>query len=125
MNYRSIRVRLTFWYTSILFLLFTISGILVYFGFQNYLQLNMENALKRRADQIGESLLSKMDEFGEAYVKDKIEVRFISLFRDRFIRISYPNNEIFYISTSPKDQTYDSSKVPYPGNFKDYSTRIE
>jgi heavy metal sensor kinase len=73
MNMRSIRFRLGAWYAGLLALLLLAFGGFVYFTLYQFLERSLQDTLSKEAQTIGQALLSKIRQTGEAFVVDEIE----------------------------------------------------
>src|ERR1700722_3221902 len=112
MNTRSIRFRLVAWYAGLLVIVFVILGGMMYGGLKLYLEQSLRTAQIRRAQQIADTLLAKISETGEAHVVNEINSWFAPETNDRFIRITDGSGQPLYVSTSPRDCSFDASRVP-------------
>jgi hypothetical protein len=72
MNTRSIRFRMTVWYSGLLAVLLILFGVASYVGLRHYLRHNMTESLVGQAQQIA-GLLENADVSGDKYVTDEIE----------------------------------------------------
>src|ERR1700722_2064325 len=126
MNTRSIRFRLIVWYAGLLMAVFILLGILMYGGLKLYLEDSLSKAQVRRAQQIADTLLSNIGKTGEAHVINEINAWFAPETNDRFIRITRGDASVLYLSQSPRDASFDASRVPpFRGLAKGTSWRKE
>lgn len=112
MNTRSIRFRLTVWYASLLVGLLLLFCAAVYLGLERYLRRTLEQSLVSQAQQIGETLLVNVGVSGEDYVVDEIKEHHAPELNNRFIRVTRGNGSVLYASGQPKNESFDSSKLP-------------
>ena len=112
MKTHSLRFRLMVWYAGVLTAVFVLLGVLMYGGLRLFLEQSLSHDQMRRAQQIAETLLAKMNETGEAHVVNEINAWFAPETNDRFIRITRADGSVFYISQNPKDVSFDASEVP-------------
>ncbi len=112
MKTSSLRFRLMAWYAGVVTAVFVLLGVLMYGGLRLFLEQSLSHDQVRRAQQIAETLLAKMNQTGEAHVVNEINAWFAPETNDRFIRITRADGSVFYISQSPKDQSFDAGQVP-------------
>ncbi len=116
MNTRSIRFRLVAWYAGVLTAVFVLLGGLMYAGLKFYLEQSLGQAQVRRAQQIADTLLANIGKTGEAHVASEINSWFAPETNDRFIRITRADGSVLYLSSSPKDLSFDASaRAGLPG----------
>ncbi len=124
MNTRSIRFRLVAWYAGLLVVVFVVLGGMMYAGLKLYLVHSLREAQIRRATQITDALLAKISETGQAHVVNEINSWFAPETNDRFIRITDGSTTPFYVSSSPRDGSFDANAVPpYQGKSNKISWR--
>src|SRR5580692_4935546 len=112
MNTRSIRFRLVAWYAWVLMAAFVLLGGLMYAGLKMHLEQSLGQSQTRRAAQIADTLLANINETGEAHVVTEINSWFAPETNDRFIRITRADGSELYVSSNPKDQSFDARQVP-------------
>lgn len=112
MNPRSISFRLVAWYAGSLTGIFLLLGVLFYFSLQHFLENDVRESQLRRARQISDTLLARVDQTGEAYVTEEIKTLYAPQLNDRFIRIQRANGSIFFLSDAPLDHSFDPRQVP-------------
>jgi heavy metal sensor kinase len=112
MNTRSISFRLLVWCAGLSFGIFVLSGILLYFSLQHFLKNDVRQSQERRARQIADTLLPRVDQTGENYVRGEIKTLYAPEVNDRFIRITRPDGSVLYLSGAPNDQSFDPKQVP-------------
>ena len=112
MNTRSIRFRLVAWYAGLLVVVFVILGGMMYTGLKLYLEQSLREAQIRRATQIADTLLARIGETGQTHVVNEINSWFAPETNDRFIRITDGSGTPLYVSSSPRDGSFDANAVP-------------
>ncbi len=112
MNTRSIRFHLVIWYAGLLIVVFVLLGLLMYTGVKVHLERSLGETQIRRARQIAESLIARVDQTGEGYVRDEINSRFDPEINDRFIRVTRADDSVLYVSGNPKDLSFDAAHLP-------------
>jgi heavy metal sensor kinase len=98
----------------LLMAVFIVLGGLMYTGLKLYLEESLSQAQVRRAKQIAETLLANIEQTGRAHVVDEINSWFAPETNDRFIRITDETAIPLYVSTSPRDGSFDAAHVPLP-----------
>ena len=73
MNRRSIRFRLTAWYSVLVLLMLTAFCGAVYIGLGRYLTATLSDQLARQAVQIDHTWLEQINESGPEYVVNEID----------------------------------------------------
>ncbi|HLG15453.1 MAG TPA: ATP-binding protein [Blastocatellia bacterium] len=111
MNIRSIRFRVTAWYAGLLAGSLLLFGASVYMGLGRYLKWNLSESLTNEARQIGETLLSNVDQSGEEYVIYEIGEHFSPEINGRFLRVTREDGSVLYVSGLPKDGSFDASQL--------------
>ena len=112
MNTRSIRFRLAVWYGGLLIAVFILVGGLMYAGLKFYLEHSLAETQSRRAQQITDTLLAQIAATGDKYVTNEISARFAPEINDRFIRVTGDAPNPLYVSSNPRDGSFDASHVP-------------
>jgi heavy metal sensor kinase len=123
MNTRSIRFQLVVWYAGVLIFVFVLLGSLMYAGVRIYLERSLGETQTRRARQIAETLLARLAQTGEPYVRQEIGARFDPEINDRFIRVMRADGSVLYVSGNPRDMSFDISRLPLlrlPAKEKDW-----
>src|SRR5262249_23936434 len=122
----SIRFRLVVWYAGLLVVVVMFLGLLMHAGLKYYLEQSLSRAQLRRAQQIAETLVVNIGSTGEAHVINEINAWFAPETNDRFIRIPRGDASVLYLSSSPKDLSFDADQVPaFRGETKASSWRKE
>jgi heavy metal sensor kinase len=111
-NTRSIHFRLTVWYTALLTAVFALLGALLYVQLRHSLEAALLATQARRADQIAETLLARVDRTGVPRVVDEIKELYAPEWSDRFIRITRADGSVLYVSGPPSDEGFDPNTVP-------------
>jgi heavy metal sensor kinase len=111
MNIRSIRFRLTVWYSGLLAGLLLLFGASVYVGLRHYLELTLKDSLTKEAQGIGERLLINVGVSGEEYVADEIKEHLAPELNGLFVRVTRADGSTLYESGSPKDGSFDPRNV--------------
>jgi heavy metal sensor kinase len=114
-NTRSLGFRLVTWYASLLTLVFVVLGVLTLIYLRHYLEANLLDSQARRAQQIADTLLARVDRTGENAVAQEVEELYSPAANERFIRITRDDGRVLYASGKPTDHTFDPSKVPVLG----------
>lgn len=112
MKASSIRFRLTAWYAGVFLLVWAGFGTFTYMSLQRYLRSALEESLRRRAHQIGTSLLLSAEKTGESFVVDQIRSLYGPELNNRFIRISRQDGSLLYVSGTPNDMSFEPARVP-------------
>jgi signal transduction histidine kinase len=111
MNVRSIRFRLGVWYAGLLALLLTLFGAFIYVTLEKFLAKNLQETLTKEAQTIGDALLSKVQQTGDAYVVEEIEEHFAPRTTSHFLRVTRVDGSLLYQSGHPEDGTFDPDAV--------------
>ncbi len=126
MNIRSIRFRLTAWYSALLVALGLAFGAYCYFRLDHFLSLYLREFFSHRAERIAESLLTNVEQKGETYFDSEIESRYAPETFDRFMRVTTAEGKVVYISNEPNDQSFDPAKISLPStSITHKTTRVE
>jgi len=114
MNVRSIRFRLGAWYAGLLAALLVLFGGFIYLTLERFLERSLQETLSKEAQTIGEALLSKIAQTGDAYVVNEIEEHFAPRTTSHFLRVTRGDGSVLYQSGQPQDGTFDPVSVPPP-----------
>lgn len=112
MNTRSFGFRLVMWYASVLTLVFVGLGVLTLIYLRHYLEANLLDSQARRAHQIADTLLARLDRTGENAIAQEVEELYSPAANERFIRITRDDGRVLYASGKPTDNTFDPAAVP-------------
>jgi len=111
MNRRSIRFRLTAWYSVLVLLMLTAFCGAVYIGLGRYLTATLSDQLARQAVQIDHTWLEQINESGPEYVVNEIDEHLSPEITDHFIRVTTGDGSVLYQSRLPRDQSFDPSSI--------------
>ncbi|HTB82916.1 MAG TPA: ATP-binding protein [Candidatus Sulfotelmatobacter sp.] len=127
MNFRSISFRLIAWYAGLLAAIFLLLSGLLYLDLRLFLENDLRQAQLRRAHQVANTLLARVQQTGEPYVVSQTRDWYSPEINDRFIRITRGDGTVLYASGRPKDDSFDPSEVPVPGAFSqtDLSRKVK
>jgi len=115
MNTRSIYFRLILWCSGLIALVAVLFAAYIYQGLEARLYAEMEQTLKRRAQQIAQNILPQVYQQSPDNIAAAITNVYSPEANNRFIRISRPNS-LVYISGLPKDKEFDPHKIPLPSS---------
>jgi heavy metal sensor kinase len=126
MNTRSIRFRLTVWYSAILVALGLAFGAYCYWRLDHFLSVYLTDLFSHRAERIADTLLAQLGRHDQTYVGREIETRYAPEANDRFVRITSSGGTVIYISGEPNDKSFDPEKVSKPARWPSIiSTRLQ
>lgn len=111
MNTRSLKFRLVAWYAGWLTVLFVIFGVFVYVSLRHYLKASLQEALARRARQVGEMVQRSALDWKT--LGTEIPKTFAPEVNNRFTRV-IANGKVTYVSGNPADRSFDPQAVPVP-----------
>jgi len=111
-NTRSIRFRLVAWYAGVFVLVCLAFGAYTYTSLRHYLSSALQDSLRRRAHQIGTSLLLGIEKTGESFVVEQIRSFYGPELNNRFIRVSRPDGSVLYVSGTPGDMSFEPARIP-------------
>src|SRR5262245_62324561 len=111
MNIRSIRFRLTVWYTGLLAALLLLFGSFIYIGLRHYLNQSLNESLSRQARQIGEGFLIDVATGGEGYVISEINEHYAPELNNRFVRVTRADGSVLYVPGQAKESCFDPQVV--------------
>lgn len=112
MNTRSFSFRLVAWYACSLTGIFILLCALLYLDLRHFLESDLRQSQARRARQIANTLLVRIQQTGPAYVVNQIKDWYSPENNDRFIRITQAGGPVIYTSGAPNDGSFDPSEVP-------------
>lgn len=112
MNTRSFSFRLVAWYAFSLTGIFILLCALLYLDLRHFLENDLRQSQARRARQIANTLLVRIQQTGPAYVVNQIKNWYSPENNDRFIRITQAGGPVIYTSNAPNDGSFDPSEVP-------------
>jgi heavy metal sensor kinase len=123
MNHRSLAFRLTLWYTLLLGATFSLVGIGMFYGLQQYLRAGLADSLKRRSLQVEQILQQSRPGTTDAQIAEAIATRVSPEFNNRFVRVTREPATTSYRSGPPADRSFDPVLVPpITGIWSDDST---
>ena len=111
MTTRSIRFRLIAWYAGLLTGVFLLLDALMYFDLRHFLESDLGETQARRARQIADTLLLRVDQTGDAYVANEVNDIYDPEVNDRFIRITRSGGGVVYVSGTPQDKSFEPTSV--------------
>lgn len=126
MNTRSINFRLVAWHAGLLAVIFILLSALMYLDLRRFLEDDLRRDQARRARQIADTLLAHVQQTGERFVALQTADWYDPDVNDRFIRITRADGTLVYLSTAPKDGSFDPAEVPlYPPSSQAESWHIQ
>jgi heavy metal sensor kinase len=121
-NVRSVRFRLLALYAGMFLVVCAMFGAYTYWSLRHYIYSVLEGNLRRRANQLGASLLLNAEKTGDGFVVEQIRTLYGPELNGRFIRISRPDGSQLYASGTPYDMSFEPARVPNiqvaPGEMK-------
>ena len=125
MNARSLRFRITAWYSGLLAGALLIFGASVYLGLERYLYWDLQRTLGAECRTIGTQLLPHYSSRREAWLETEIIEAYAPEVNSKFVRVIQEGVGTVYVSGEPKDGAFDPEQVPLPtGQDKSRSRRI-
>jgi len=109
---RSLRFRITAWYAGLLAGTLILFGVSVYLGLERYLDWTLQRTLVAECRTIGTQLLSQRSDKDNAWLATEINEAYAPEVNGRFIRVVRQGAGVIYASASPKDGTFDPSRIP-------------
>jgi len=127
MNTHSIRFRLVMWYAGLLTGIFLLLCALLYLNLRHFLENDLRESQARRARQIAQTLLVRVQQTGERYVASQTKDWYEPEINGRFIRITRADGETVYLSGAPKDGSFDPRQVPAltPSSQPEFSQKLK
>ncbi len=119
MNTRSLKFQLIAWYAGLLTACFGVLGVVAYLALQNSLVGALRESQLRRARQVAQLLSEEVEHGREAQVAAEIETRYAAGLNGRFIRVTRQDGAVLYLSSAPRDQSFDPTALPpasWPGS---------
>lgn len=114
MNTRSLKFQLIAWYAGLLAACFGLLGVGTYLALRNSLVGALKESQLRRARQVAQLLSEELGHQSEAHVGDEIEARYAPGLNGRFVRITRRDGAVLYLSSTPRDQSFDPAALPPP-----------
>ena len=115
MSHRSIRFRLTIWYTAIVAVTLGAFCAAAYLGLEHYMTAELSTQLTDQANQIAHSWLQEINTSGEDYVVNEIDEHLSPQITNRFIRISRDDGSVLYQPKPPRDGSFEPARVSPAG----------
>jgi heavy metal sensor kinase len=112
MNTRSLKFQLLAWYAVLLASGFALLGVVTFLALERSLTGALKDSQLRRARQLAQLLLEQRQHQNERRVGDEIEARYAPDVNDRFVRITQESGALLYVSSPPKDQSFDPASLP-------------
>ncbi|HUO66467.1 MAG TPA: ATP-binding protein [Gammaproteobacteria bacterium] len=111
MNRRSLGFRLVVWFASVLTAVYLFVAAAMFLELGRYLKTNFGDALRRRADEVGEILATAGAPIDEAAISNEIRSRLLPESNNRFVRVSRSDGTVVYRSGPPVDRSFDPDAV--------------
>jgi heavy metal sensor kinase len=111
-NARSLSFRLVAWYAGLLTCIFVFLCAMLYLDLRHFLETDLWQSQERRAHQIADTLLTKIQQTGPSYVASYAKDWYQPEISDRFIRITQVNGPVIYASGAPTDGSFNPREVP-------------
>lgn len=114
MNLHSIQVRLIAWYSGLIIVVSLVFAAYIYRGVEHRLYADAEQTMTRRIYEIANNILTHIPPERAQDIAEQIKVVYTPEANGRFIRVLKDNNEILYVSGTPKYGHFDPKAVPLP-----------
>ncbi len=114
MNTRSLKFQLIAWYAGLLIGGLALLGIATYLALENSLVASLKENQLRRCRQIAQLIREEIQNQNLSRAGQEIEARYAPDVNDRFVRVSQQDGVLLYVSTAPKDQSFDPVSLPPP-----------
>jgi heavy metal sensor kinase len=114
MNTRSLKFQLIAWYAGLLGVCLGVLGVVTYFALENSLVGALRESQLRRARQVAQLLNEDVRHASEAAVGEQVESRYAPGPNGRFVRITRHDGVVLYLSSAPRDQSFDPASLPPP-----------
>jgi heavy metal sensor kinase len=111
LNTRSFSFRLIAWYAGLLAGIFILLCALLYLDLRHFLENDLRESQARRARQIANTLLVRIQKTGASYVANQTKDWYEPEISDRFIRITQANGSVIYMSGVPTDASFNPAEV--------------
>jgi heavy metal sensor kinase len=122
LNIHSLRFRLTAWYAGLLVGALLVFGLSVYLGLKRYLDWSLQKILASQCRTIGTELLSQLPQKNVNWLKTEINEAYAPEVNGSFIRVTQEGKGIVYLSSAPKDDAFNPSRISFPGAEKQDGT---
>jgi len=113
-NTRSLKFQLIAWYAGLLTVCFAVLGVVTYVVLQHSLVGSLRENQLRRARQVAQLLGERLQQGTAIQVGEEIEARYAPALNGRFVRITRRDGAVLYLSSPPRDQTFDPAILPPP-----------
>ena len=113
MNPRSLRFRLVTWYALWLAVILLVAGTLLYFGLRHYLEVNLTDTQRHRAERIVQ-LVERVAATPGGNLAGEITTAFAPEASGRFVRVTRPDATVLYQSGWPLDRSFDPAQISPP-----------
>jgi heavy metal sensor kinase len=87
-------------------------GSFVYFTLNRFLETSLKEALSKEAATIGDALLKKISQTGDAFVANEIDEHFAPRITSHFLRVTRMDGSILYQSGTPENRAFEPSQIP-------------
>jgi len=126
-NTHSLRFRLTAWYAGLLAGALLVFGVSIYLGLEQYLTSELQRTLIERSRSMGLQLFAGYPTKGAEWLSREITEAYAPEVNGYFLRITRADGSTVYVSGEPKDNSFDSSRVPLPQEKrqKEYSRQVK
>jgi len=114
MNTRSLKFQLIAWYAGLMAACLALLGAVTYWALQDSLIGALRESQLRRARQVAQLLNDEVAHGRETQVEGQIESRYAPGLNGRLIRITRRDGAVLYLSSAPRDQSFDPAALPPP-----------
>jgi heavy metal sensor kinase len=111
MNRRSLGFSLVVWFASVLTAVYLFVAAAMFLELGRYLKTNFGDALRRRADEVGEILATASAPIDAVAISSEIRSRLLPEANNRFVNVSRSDGAVLYRSGSPVDGSFDPDAV--------------
>jgi heavy metal sensor kinase len=116
MNHRSLAFRLAVWYALLLSATFSLVGVGMFYGLEQYLRSNLRDSLRRRSVQVEQILRQAPADISDKAIGAAIDTRVAPEFNNRFVRVTRAPAVAVYRSGEPADRSFDAATVAPQGD---------
>jgi heavy metal sensor kinase len=113
-NIRSIRFRMTAWYSGLLACLLLLFGAVVYLGLGSYLEKTLRASLSEETRAVSEEMSERITQKRLPTVVNYLNEHFAPQLDNRFIRVTRANGQVLYVSKRSADGLMDPALLPKP-----------
>ncbi|MDB6037975.1 MAG: Integral rane sensor signal transduction histidine kinase [Verrucomicrobiales bacterium] len=128
MNTRSLRFQLSAWYALLFTTVFLCFGLFICAAVKHFLHNNLRNTLVRRSHQMDDLLGSLGPKSDPRELAKEVTLVFAPETSGRFIRvadISAHDPKVLYISSTPKEATFDPADITSVSPISHEAARVE